>query len=168
MFVKVSIVLFLYRLLGCVGRFRQVATAVIIFVIAWGVTAAIGNTFQCWPVQYFWIKHIDGHCMRGQNTFYIIIGSVSVVEDVFILCLPLPIVWKLQTPLREKIEITLLFSIGCLYDALCITFRGHNANSHCLQSLHLQYPSFVGTQTLPDGQFHLWVSNFQTFKIQTL
>ncbi|KAJ5980013.1 hypothetical protein N7481_007311 [Penicillium waksmanii] len=127
-FVKVSIVLFLHRLLGCVSRFRQVARAVITFVIAWGVTAIVGNTFQCWPVRYFWIKHIEGHCMRGQNTFYIIIGSASVAEDVFILCLPLPIVRKLQTPLQEKIEITLLFSIGCLYVALRITFRGHNAN----------------------------------------
>ncbi|KAJ5152570.1 uncharacterized protein N7482_009048 [Penicillium canariense] len=62
-FVKGSIVLFLRRILGCVARFRQVATGVIIFVIIWGVVALIGNTFQCWPVQYFWIKHIEGHCM---------------------------------------------------------------------------------------------------------
>lgn len=88
---------------------------VIVLVVAWGITAIIGNTFQCWPVQYFWIKHIHGDCMSGQNTFFIIIGSVSLAQDVLILCLPLPIVWKLQTPLRQKIEITLLFSIGCMY-----------------------------------------------------
>lgn len=52
--------------------------------------------------------------MSGQNTFFLVIGSLSVVEDVVILCLPLPIVWRLHTPTREKIEITLLFSMGCL------------------------------------------------------
>jgi hypothetical protein len=88
---------------------------VIVLVVAWGITAIVGNTFQCWPVQYYWIKHIQGDCMSGQNTFFIIIGSVSLAQDVLILCLPLPIVWKLQTPLRQKIEITLLFSIGCMY-----------------------------------------------------
>ncbi|KAJ5087142.1 hypothetical protein N7456_010758, partial [Penicillium angulare] len=113
-FVKVSIVIFLRRLLDCLEHFRPFATAVIILVVAWGVTALMGNTFQCWPVQYFWIKHIHGRCMPGQNTFFMIIGSLSVVGDVLILCLPLPIVWKLHTPIQQKIEMTLMFSIGCL------------------------------------------------------
>ncbi|KAJ5198704.1 uncharacterized protein N7498_007821 [Penicillium cinerascens] len=113
-FVKVSVVLFLRRLFGLNKRFRHAATTVIIFVVAWGLTAIIGNTLQCWPVQYFWIKRIEGHCMSGQNTFFLVIGSLSVVEDVVILCLPLPIVWRLHNPTREKIEITLLFSMGCL------------------------------------------------------
>lgn len=113
-FVKLSIVLFLRRLFGCNRHFRRATAAVMVFTVAWGLTAIIGNTFQCWPVQYFWIKHIKGNCMSGQNTFYLIIGSLSVVEDVVILCLPLPIVWGLHMPIREKIEMTLLFSIGCL------------------------------------------------------
>ncbi|KAJ5110413.1 hypothetical protein N7532_000948 [Penicillium argentinense] len=112
--VKVSIILFLRRLLECLDRFRLCATLVIILVVAWGVTAIIGNIFQCWPVQYFWVKRIRGHCMPGQNTFFIIIGSLSVAQDVLILCLPLPVVWRLHAPLRDKLEITLLFSIGCI------------------------------------------------------
>ncbi|KAJ5216693.1 uncharacterized protein N7469_011558 [Penicillium citrinum] len=112
--VKVSIILFLRRLLDCLVRFKIYATVVIVFVVAWGVTAIMGNTFQCWPVQYFWIKSIHGSCMKGQNTFFIIIGSLSLAQDVLILCLPLPVVWQLHAPLRQKIEITLLFSIGCL------------------------------------------------------
>ena len=52
--------------------------------------------------------------MSGQTTFFIIIGALSSAEDVFILCLPLPVVWNLQMPRREKIELTILFTIGCL------------------------------------------------------
>jgi hypothetical protein len=93
---------------------RHCATALIVFVIAWGITALIANTFQCWPVQYFWIKSIEGSCMSGQTTLYTIIGAFSVVEDVLILCLPLPVVWRLQMRLREKIQLTILFLMGCL------------------------------------------------------
>lgn len=111
---KLSIVLFLRRLLECLEYFKQLATAVIVLVVMWGTMAIIGNTFQCWPIQYYWIKHISDHCMKGQNTVFLIIGSLSVVGDVRILCLPLPIVWKSHTPIRQKIEFTLLFSMKCL------------------------------------------------------
>ncbi|KAJ5604537.1 hypothetical protein N7510_009691, partial [Penicillium lagena] len=114
LFVKTSIVLFLRRLFGLNKRFRHAATAVIIFVVAWGLTALIGNTLQCWPVQYYWIRSIEGHCMSGQDTFFLVIGSLSVVEDVVILCLPLPIVWDLHTSTRQKLQMTVLFSMGCL------------------------------------------------------
>lgn len=52
--------------------------------------------------------------MSEQTTFFIIIGALSTVEEIFILCLPLPVVWKLQMPRHEKIELTILFTIGCL------------------------------------------------------
>jgi hypothetical protein len=114
-FVKVSIVILLRKLLGAVTWFRRAATGVIVFVVAWGITGLIGNIFQCWPVQYFWNKHIEGHCMAGQSTFFIIIGSLSTVENVVIVLLPLPVVWRLQMPLQEKIELTFLFTVGVMW-----------------------------------------------------
>ncbi|KAJ5618777.1 hypothetical protein N7510_002761 [Penicillium lagena] len=75
--VKVSIVL-CRRILGSVDRFRHCASAVIVLVTLWGLTTVVGNTFQCWPVQYFWIKHIPGHCMAGQDTFFTTIGAVLI------------------------------------------------------------------------------------------
>ncbi|CAG8060300.1 unnamed protein product [Penicillium salamii] len=113
-FVKISILILLRKLLGSVNWFRRSITGAIIFVVAWGITALVGNTLQCWPVQYFWTREIGGDCMSGQTTFFIIIGALSTVEDIFILCLPLPVVWKLQMPRHEKIELTILFTIGCL------------------------------------------------------
>jgi hypothetical protein len=52
--------------------------------------------------------------MSGQTTFFMITGSLSTAEDIVIVCLPLPVVWKLQMPRHEKIELTILFGIGCL------------------------------------------------------
>lgn len=134
-FVKVSIILFLRRLLDCVESFKIYATIVIVLVAVWGITAIVGNTLQCWPVQYFWIKHIQGDCMPGQNTFFITIGSLSLAQDVLILLLPLPVVWRLHAPLRQKIEITLLFSVGCMYVETPKRIKKHKADD--LQSLHI-------------------------------
>ena len=39
---------------------------------------------------------------------------LSSAEDILIVCLPLPVVWNLQIPQHEKIELTFLFCIGCL------------------------------------------------------
>ncbi|OJJ32622.1 hypothetical protein ASPWEDRAFT_174069 [Aspergillus wentii DTO 134E9] len=119
-FVKTSIVIFLRRLLGTIDGFRHIATGVIVFSIVWGSTAIIGNTFQCWPPQYFFVKHIEGHCMAGQNIFFIVMGSLSLAEDVVILCLPMPVVWKLQMATRQKIEMTIIFSIGGLVCAFSL------------------------------------------------
>ncbi|KAJ5306934.1 hypothetical protein N7508_005949, partial [Penicillium antarcticum] len=150
-FVKVSILLFLRRVLGIVDWVRHTATALMIFVVAWGVTALIANTFQCWPVQYFWIKSIEGSCMPGQTTLYTIIGSFSVVGDVLILCLPLPIVWGLQMRLREKIELTCLFMMGCLlcYWVLKLT---------SLKSIYIQHSAGIILYFITDssGMSLIW------------
>jgi hypothetical protein len=113
-FVKISILILMRKLLGSVDWFRRCINATMVFVVAWGITALVGNTLQCLPVQYFWIKHIHGHCMSGQATFFIVIGALSSAEDMLCLCLPLPVVWKLQMPRHEKIELTILFTMGCL------------------------------------------------------
>ncbi|KAJ5931146.1 hypothetical protein N7466_006639 [Penicillium verhagenii] len=170
-FVKVSIVVFLRRLLNCLENFKRLATAIIVLVVMWGTTAIIGNTFQCWPVQYYWIKHIPGHCMKGQNTLFIIIGSLSVVGDVLILCLPLPIVWKLHTPMWQKIEFTLLFSIGCLVCIFSIFrlvalkhFQTENLTADSSMTLiwtilELDMAIICGSLLLMKPLFELWMGN---------
>lgn len=53
--------------------------------------------------------------MKGQVKFFQAMGSIALVEDVIILCLPIPIVWRLQMIFRQKIAVTLVFSLGALY-----------------------------------------------------
>jgi hypothetical protein len=52
--------------------------------------------------------------MAGQTTFFVIIGILSTVENFVIVLLPLPVVWRLQMRLQEKIELTFLFTVGCM------------------------------------------------------
>ncbi|KAJ5910681.1 hypothetical protein N7504_005324 [Penicillium tannophilum] len=109
--------------------------------------------------------------MKGQDTFFLVIGSLSVLGDVLILCLPLPIIWKLHTPMREKIEITLLFSIGCLVCIFSI-FRlvalrhfqtedltADSAMTLIWTILELDIAIICGSLLLMKPLFQLWMGN---------
>lgn len=41
-------------------------------------------------------------------------SAMSVATDVEIFCLPIPVVWKLQLPLRKRIWILAIFMTGLL------------------------------------------------------
>jgi hypothetical protein len=41
-------------------------------------------------------------------------GAVNIASDFYILCLPMPVVWKLQLPQRKKIGVLSIFMTGLL------------------------------------------------------
>ncbi|MCJ1346583.1 hypothetical protein MMC31_004801, partial [Peltigera leucophlebia] len=61
-------------------------------------------------------------------------GIFNIVSDFYVLVLPLPVVWKLQLPLRKKIAVSAVFMTGLLSvplnlnPGLCITtYRSYRA-----------------------------------------
>ncbi|KAK1142938.1 hypothetical protein N8T08_007179 [Aspergillus melleus] len=126
-FIKISIVVFLKRLLGTLRTYSILSNCLIVFIAVWAVVALLVNIFQCTPPQYYYDKTLNGHCMGGQRAFFQSMGSISLIEDVIILCLPIPVVWKLQITFRQKIAITLVFSLGglvCIFSLMrLIEFR---------------------------------------------
>jgi hypothetical protein len=117
-FVKISIIVFLRRLLGAVRVYSTISNCLIAFIALWAFSAVLVNTFQCIPVQYYYDRTLKGHCMKGQVQFFQAMGAIALIEDVFILCLPIPIVWRLQITFRQKMALTLVFSLGGLYVSL--------------------------------------------------
>lgn len=113
-FVKISIVVFIKRLFGTIRAYTIVSYCLIVFIALWATAALLVNIFQCIPVQYYYDKDLDGHCMKGQVQFFQAMGSIALVEDIIILCLPLPVFWKLKINARQKIALTIVFSLGGL------------------------------------------------------
>lgn len=112
----------LRKLLGSIRKWQITTTVLLGFTVAWGLAAFFVNIFQCWPPQYFWLRHsvylrdsVDGTCMSGQTAFYISIGALSLVEDVCLLLLPIAVVWRLKLSTKQKLHTTALFSIGGLW-----------------------------------------------------
>lgn len=126
-FIKISIIVFLRRLLGTLTFYRAFTMGLIVFVTCWAIAALLVNIFQCWPVQYYYDKDLNGHCMAHQREFFQCMGSLALIEDVFILCLPIPVVWRLKITMRQKFAVTFVFSLGglvCIFSLLrLIEFR---------------------------------------------
>ena len=113
--VKISIVVFIKRLFNSIRAYAIVSNCLAGFIAAWALAALLTNIFQCTPVQYYYDKGLKGHCMSGQVQFFQAMGSIALIEDVIIFCLPLPVFWRLQVNRRQKFGLTLVFSLGLLY-----------------------------------------------------
>lgn len=94
---------------------RMAAYLVMTVTIIWSVYAALGTWVLCTPIAFNWNPMIPGgHCADRQASFYTI-GVLDVATDCLIFLLPIPMIWNLQTALRNKIGLTLIFSIGVVY-----------------------------------------------------
>ena len=69
-------------------------------------------SLDCRPFAYRWNKEIDGgHCgnIPAEETSSAV---VNMIIDLVIMVLPTPVIWKLQMPLRKKVSISAIFSLG--------------------------------------------------------
>ncbi|OQE44362.1 hypothetical protein PENCOP_c002G01328 [Penicillium coprophilum] len=90
-FVKISIVVFIKRLFGSIRAYVLISNCLVGFIATWAFASLMVNIFQCIPVQYYYDKRLKGHCMAAQVQFFQTMGSIALIEDVIILCLPIPV-----------------------------------------------------------------------------
>lgn len=67
--------------------------------------------FGCSPIATYWKPSIPGHCIETIKADYGY-GSLNFITDLIMFVLPLPMVWKLQLSLKQKIGISLVFMAG--------------------------------------------------------
>ncbi|KAI9681517.1 MAG: hypothetical protein M1817_002801 [Caeruleum heppii] len=110
---KLSILLFYYRIFPT-QHFRRAAYVVGGFIVFWCVGTIFASVFECKPVSYFWNQAIpgtEGKCVNV-NIYYLLSGLITIITDVIILILPMPVVWKLQIPKSQKFALTGIFVLG--------------------------------------------------------
>ncbi|KAM0244681.1 hypothetical protein ACHAP5_006024 [Fusarium lateritium] len=79
-------------------------------------------TFGCFPTQKNWQVLPDpGLVCTFKMQNFLVTTVLNVLTDALILCIPLPLLWKLQVPVRKKIVIGLLLSSGAFVIAAAIT-----------------------------------------------
>jgi hypothetical protein len=110
--VKFTILAFYWRLFPP-KRFRQVVLATGIFISLSAISFIFTFIFQCTPISHFWNKTDGGFCVN-RTQFYIVSGGINIATDVFILLLPMPLLWKLKTSTSQKIGLTMIFLLGGL------------------------------------------------------
>lgn len=81
--------------------------------VAWGAATFLAAALQCRPLAAFWDQSIDGHCFNGLQ--YILgVQGVNIALDFAILCLPMPMVWRLHRPWQDKAALSVVFALGGL------------------------------------------------------
>ncbi|KAI9804374.1 MAG: hypothetical protein M1826_004870 [Phylliscum demangeonii] len=115
---KISILL-LYRRINPNANFRRAVHLVMAFCVAYSVAAIATVIFQCSPRRRYWIKALPGSCINTL-TFYKISGTINMLSDIAIFLLPLPMVWKVRLPRRQKLAIIGVLAIGLVTVIACI------------------------------------------------
>ncbi|KAI9847346.1 MAG: hypothetical protein M1838_000930 [Thelocarpon superellum] len=108
--IKTSVLLFYRRALPLAG-FRMVLNVATAFVIAWGISATLGVTFQCVPISYLWKHSGPAQCIN-QIALVISTAAINVFTDLFIVILPIPLVWRLQATRRKRLAVSGIFVLG--------------------------------------------------------
>jgi hypothetical protein len=110
--IKISICIFYNRLFDT-RKFHIASWAVIVLVLAWALGAILFALLECQPLQLAWDPAMEGgHCVPDKIKPWIVIGALDVFMDAIMLCLPLPVLWKLRVSLADKIALICIFGAG--------------------------------------------------------
>lgn len=110
---KSSILLLYLRIFGGLQWFRYICISQITLIALYCTASLIVTIFQCSPIQRAWNKEIDGTCINIAKFWYAN-GGFSIVTDVVILLLPMPLVYRLQISCVHKVALMLVFTLGIL------------------------------------------------------
>lgn len=78
------------------------------------MSQVVPTIFQCSPIAYSWNKTIvGGHCINV-HVMWIVQDILFLVLDIYVVILPLPMIWNLRITRPEKIAISGMFLLGSL------------------------------------------------------
>ena len=109
--IKASILYLYHRVFSVSPRFTKTLWAVGGLVFSYSLIQALGSTIQCFPLRAVW-EPLQHHWCMNLDVAGTILGTFNVLTDFVILALPIYPLWKLQRPLKEKLEIMTMFLLG--------------------------------------------------------
>lgn len=112
---KLSLLAFYLRIFQHQYWFRIAVYSTISIIILSTTIISVLTIFQCHPVPYFWNKDIhNGVCLDLNGLAYANSG-MSILQDITIITLPIPVVLRLNMETRRKIGVAFMFAVGGLY-----------------------------------------------------
>ena len=108
--VKVSLLVMYYRIFP-IRKVKIRALILGVISTVWMLVLTGVSQGQCNPRKKAWAPWTAGTCIDLKVTF-LAVSIPNIITDIAILALPLPNVWMLQTNLRLKILLTIIFLLG--------------------------------------------------------
>ncbi|RDL37549.1 uncharacterized protein BP5553_04982 [Venustampulla echinocandica] len=109
--VKASVIILFLRIAIVQPRVRLTLKILFAANLAFMIAVLFVEVFQCVPVQALYTMTIKGKCI-DKALFYIVSASIAVFTDILILVIPSIIARGLGLPMRQKIAVTILLSLG--------------------------------------------------------
>ena len=110
--VKISVLLF-YRRIFPSPCFHIVLRIVGGFIMCYSLVQVLLFIFQCRPVRGAWDPFVKAECVRIDVVF-IVMSAFNVLTGITILCLPIPLIWRLQVSTKIRMQLTSIFILGGL------------------------------------------------------
>lgn len=85
----------------------------IVFVACLNTGLLFSTIFMCSPVARSWNSALDGHCINPKVLPYFS-GVTSFLTDIYILILPIPLLWRLNMGRKRKFRLAVIFGTGLL------------------------------------------------------
>lgn len=109
-FPKVAI-LSLYLRFFNEKRYRIACYAVMIVTVTYSAMAVVITSLMCVPLTHLWDLAVKARCIDIQ-AWWRWSTLPSIIIDVIMLILPVPVVLKIKLPRRDKVGLLLTFSAG--------------------------------------------------------
>ncbi|KAK2923103.1 hypothetical protein FoTM2_016625 [Fusarium oxysporum f. sp. vasinfectum] len=109
-----------YRLLSA-SKLRPYCIGAMVLIVLWGGGVCILVFVVCIPLAGVWDPNVDGKCVPHITIMWWFNGVFNSIGDLFILTLPIPTLWRLQSPRRQKTYLLFVFSLGFLTVGISIT-----------------------------------------------
>ncbi|KAI2637748.1 hypothetical protein GGS26DRAFT_544993 [Hypomontagnella submonticulosa] len=111
--VKFSI-LSLYTKIFFNKTFSYICYGTMAVSVAYWISVFLELFVLCTPVKYNWDKTIAGGKCEGENIAYLVAGTTNLLIDVFIVALPMPMLFGLRITLLKKFGVAAMFGLGAV------------------------------------------------------
>ncbi|KAF4972287.1 hypothetical protein FSARC_1123 [Fusarium sarcochroum] len=110
---KLALLIFYLRL-SPQRWFKMATWSAIVIICGYTIGIFFAGIFACAPIAMSWdVTITEGTCINRPG-LYIATAAVNIISDVILFILPLPMVFKLQMPFKQKIGLMCIFTIGSL------------------------------------------------------
>ncbi|KAH9900526.1 integral membrane protein [Xylariomycetidae sp. FL2044] len=118
-FTKISILL-IYASLFPVNRLIAACRVTGVLIVLWNIGGILGGVLICRPFAMNWDTTIPGGSCGNQPLYYLLLGVINILAEGTLLVMPIPVLYHLRMPLRKKMVIIGMFSVGLATCAVTI------------------------------------------------
>lgn len=111
---KISLLVLMRGIFAVSRTFRLGSNILVGLTAIWTISFFISNLFTCYPITALVEEYYGHKCLNSLAMWYA--GCITdVLIDLIIMVLPLPMIFKLQLPQKQKLAISAMFVMGTAY-----------------------------------------------------